>query len=271
MQLLSQKDYPEKNYTKAIVGFGPQESHFVLELIYIYGVEKYEAVTAWAHFGIAAQDIYPIVEKVRQLGGVVTTEPGTADGGIPTKEELKVSHHEPFTAEFHLRNIHGTCSVDLNRQGHGPVRPLLLQSLHLLVHRHVRKSTAEWWTCDAPCRVCKTMLDPITCRRLFLRARFTRRCESAFGGFARRHCPNSSCREIIINERGGDGEVGGTFKCPSCHRSSRFRDADDGSSACKAAAAEAVNFFTFFFKIFFWLPVIEFMRFNMPHVQRIFD
>ncbi|XP_030542840.1 lactoylglutathione lyase GLX1-like isoform X2 [Rhodamnia argentea] len=81
MQLLSQKDFPEKKYSKAIVGFGPQESHFVLELIYIYGVEKYEVGTAWAHFGIAAQDIYPIVEKVRQLGGVVTREPGTTAGG----------------------------------------------------------------------------------------------------------------------------------------------------------------------------------------------
>ncbi|XP_018730799.2 lactoylglutathione lyase GLX1-like [Eucalyptus grandis] len=81
MQLLSQKDFPENNYSKAIVGFGPQESHFVLELIYIYGVDKYEVGTAWGHFGIAAEDIYPIVEKVRQLGGVVTKEPGTIEGG----------------------------------------------------------------------------------------------------------------------------------------------------------------------------------------------
>ncbi|KAL3733474.1 hypothetical protein ACJRO7_022923 [Eucalyptus globulus] len=81
MQLLSQKDFPEENYSKAIVGFGPQESHFVLELIYIYGVEKYEVGTAWGHFGIAAQNIYPIVEKVRQLGGVVTKEPGKNEGG----------------------------------------------------------------------------------------------------------------------------------------------------------------------------------------------
>ncbi|XP_030453662.1 lactoylglutathione lyase GLX1-like isoform X1 [Syzygium oleosum] len=81
MQLLSQKDFPEKNHSKAIVGFGPQESHFVLELIYVYGVEKYEVGTAWGHFGIAAEDIYPIVEKVRQLGGVITKEPGKNEGG----------------------------------------------------------------------------------------------------------------------------------------------------------------------------------------------
>ncbi|KAF8024031.1 hypothetical protein BT93_F1284 [Corymbia citriodora subsp. variegata] len=86
MQLLSQKDFPEKKYSKAIVGFGPQESHFVLELIYIYGVEKYEVGTAWGHFGFFfffffLGKIYPIVEKVRQLGGAVTKEPGTNEGG----------------------------------------------------------------------------------------------------------------------------------------------------------------------------------------------
>ncbi|KAF8009145.1 hypothetical protein BT93_J0207 [Corymbia citriodora subsp. variegata] len=81
MQLLSQKDFPKKNYSKAIVGFGPQESHFVLELIYIYGVEKYEIGTAWSHFGLQYEDIYPIVDKVRQAGGVITREPGTSDGG----------------------------------------------------------------------------------------------------------------------------------------------------------------------------------------------
>lgn len=34
MKLLSQKDFPEQKYSKAIVGFGPQDTHFVLELTY---------------------------------------------------------------------------------------------------------------------------------------------------------------------------------------------------------------------------------------------
>ncbi|KAI6687517.1 hypothetical protein NL676_024345 [Syzygium grande] len=68
MQLSSQKDFPEKNYSNTIVGFRPHESHFALELIYIYGIERYE--------------IYPIAEKVRQLGGVLTKEPETDEGGL---------------------------------------------------------------------------------------------------------------------------------------------------------------------------------------------
>ncbi|OWM88775.1 hypothetical protein CDL15_Pgr002542 [Punica granatum] len=81
MKVLSKKDFPEEKYTKAIVGFGPQESHFVLELIYIHGVEKYELGTAFGHFGIATQDIYAMVEKVRAFGAVITREPGTMGGG----------------------------------------------------------------------------------------------------------------------------------------------------------------------------------------------
>ncbi|KAL3733477.1 hypothetical protein ACJRO7_022926 [Eucalyptus globulus] len=85
MQLLSQKDFPENNYSKAIVGFGPQESHFVLELIYIYGVDKYEVGTAWGHFGIAAEDFSCLdisdCGESSTIGRVVTKEPGTIEGG----------------------------------------------------------------------------------------------------------------------------------------------------------------------------------------------
>ncbi|KAI4388373.1 hypothetical protein MLD38_000707 [Melastoma candidum] len=81
MKLLSSKDFPEEKYTKAIVGFGPQASHFVIELVYHYGVKSYDLGTAFGHFGIVAEDIYPIVERVRQHGGKITREPGTMGGG----------------------------------------------------------------------------------------------------------------------------------------------------------------------------------------------
>nr|XP_023902339.1 lactoylglutathione lyase GLX1-like [Quercus suber]POE48197.1 lactoylglutathione lyase [Quercus suber] len=82
MKLLSQKDFPEQKYSKAIVGFGPQDTHFVLELTYIYGVDKYDIGTGFGHFGIATQDIYTVVENIRAKGGVITREPGPiAEGG----------------------------------------------------------------------------------------------------------------------------------------------------------------------------------------------
>ena len=45
MKLLSQKDFPEQKYSKAIVGFGPQETHFVLGLTYSMTTSKFSATT----------------------------------------------------------------------------------------------------------------------------------------------------------------------------------------------------------------------------------
>jgi lactoylglutathione lyase len=81
MKVLSRKDFPEKKYSIATVGFGQQDSNYVLELIQIQGVEKYDIGTAFNHFGIASEDIYAIAEKVRAFGGVITREPGTMGGG----------------------------------------------------------------------------------------------------------------------------------------------------------------------------------------------
>ncbi|XP_040990452.1 lactoylglutathione lyase GLX1-like isoform X1 [Juglans microcarpa x Juglans regia] len=75
MKLLSQKYFPKQKYSKAVVGFGPQDTHFVLEFTCIHGVEKYEIGTAFGHIGIATQDIYAMVENIRAKGGVITREP----------------------------------------------------------------------------------------------------------------------------------------------------------------------------------------------------
>lgn len=34
MQLLRKRDVPEEKYSNAFLGFGPEESHFVVELTY---------------------------------------------------------------------------------------------------------------------------------------------------------------------------------------------------------------------------------------------
>ncbi|KAB1215183.1 Lactoylglutathione lyase [Morella rubra] len=81
MKLLKQKDFPELKYSKAVVGFGAQDTHFVLELTYIHGVDKYDIGTAFGHFGIATEDVYAAVETIRAKGGVITREPGPNEGG----------------------------------------------------------------------------------------------------------------------------------------------------------------------------------------------
>ncbi|KAI5333763.1 hypothetical protein L3X38_023895 [Prunus dulcis] len=83
MKVLSRKHFPEEKYSNAVVGFGPQETHFVIGLTSHHNeADKLEVGTTFNHFGIATQDIYNIVEKIRANGGVITREPGPiATGG----------------------------------------------------------------------------------------------------------------------------------------------------------------------------------------------
>lgn len=81
MKLLRQRDIPEEKYSNAFLGYGPEDSHFVVELTYNYGVESYDIGTGFGHFAIATEDIYKLVEDIRAKGGVVTREPGPVKGG----------------------------------------------------------------------------------------------------------------------------------------------------------------------------------------------
>ncbi|GFZ06332.1 glyoxalase/bleomycin resistance protein/dioxygenase superfamily protein [Actinidia rufa] len=81
MKLLRKRDIPEEKYSNAFLGFGPEESSFVVELTYNYGVDKYDIGTGFGHFAIATTDVYKLVEDVRAKGGNVTREPGPVKGG----------------------------------------------------------------------------------------------------------------------------------------------------------------------------------------------
>lgn len=81
MKLLRKRDVPEEKYSNAFLGYGPEESHFVLELTYNYGVDKYDIGTGFGHFAIATQDVYKMVEDIRAKGGTITREPGPVKGG----------------------------------------------------------------------------------------------------------------------------------------------------------------------------------------------
>eukprot|EP00252_Welwitschia_mirabilis_P027218 TRINITY_DN9279_c0_g1_i1.p1 TRINITY_DN9279_c0_g1~~TRINITY_DN9279_c0_g1_i1.p1 ORF type:complete len:370 (+),score=79.49 TRINITY_DN9279_c0_g1_i1:86-1195(+) len=81
MKLLRKRDVPEERYTNAFLGFGPEETHFVVELTYNYGVDSYNLGTGFGHFGIAVEDVYKAVELIKAKGGKVTREPGPVKGG----------------------------------------------------------------------------------------------------------------------------------------------------------------------------------------------
>ncbi|KAG9439231.1 hypothetical protein H6P81_019396 [Aristolochia fimbriata] len=81
MKLLRKRDIPEEKYSNAFLGFGPEETNFVVELTYNYGKDKYDIGTGFGHFAIATEDVYKLAENVRAKGGKVTREPGPVKGG----------------------------------------------------------------------------------------------------------------------------------------------------------------------------------------------
>ncbi|XP_010254032.1 PREDICTED: probable lactoylglutathione lyase, chloroplastic [Nelumbo nucifera] len=81
MKLLRKRDIPEERYTNAFLGYGPEDSHFVVELTYNYGVDKYDIGTGFGHFGVAVEDVAKTVDLIKAKGGKVTREPGPVKGG----------------------------------------------------------------------------------------------------------------------------------------------------------------------------------------------
>ncbi|XP_044394030.1 probable lactoylglutathione lyase, chloroplastic isoform X2 [Triticum aestivum] len=81
MKLLRKRDIPEEKYTNAFLGYGREDAHFVVELTYNYGVDKYDIGAGFGHFGIATDDVAKTVEIIRAKGGKVTGEYGTVKGG----------------------------------------------------------------------------------------------------------------------------------------------------------------------------------------------
>ncbi|KAI4337491.1 hypothetical protein L6164_015901 [Bauhinia variegata] len=81
MKLLRKRDIPEERYTNAFLGYGPEDSHFVVELTYNYGVDKYDIGTGFGHFGVAVEDVSKTVDLIKAKGGKVTREPGPVKGG----------------------------------------------------------------------------------------------------------------------------------------------------------------------------------------------
>eukprot|EP00887_Chlorella_sp_A99_P003381 scaffold7.g3381.t1 len=81
MKLLRYRDIPEEKYSNAFLGYGPEDTHFALELTYNYGVDAYDLGEGFGHFGLAVNDAYKTVEQVKAKGGKVTREAGPVKGG----------------------------------------------------------------------------------------------------------------------------------------------------------------------------------------------
>ena len=81
MTELRRRDVPDGKYTLAFVGYGPEDSHSVIELTYNYGTDRYEQGTAFGHLAIGVPDVAATTEMLRGLGAKVTREPGPVKFG----------------------------------------------------------------------------------------------------------------------------------------------------------------------------------------------
>ncbi|GLT85432.1 hypothetical protein SLE2022_036220 [Rubroshorea leprosula] len=81
MKLLRKRDIPEERYSNAFLGYGPEDSHFAVELTYNYGVDKYKIGNGFGHFGIAVDDVAKTVDLINAKRGKVIREPGPVNGG----------------------------------------------------------------------------------------------------------------------------------------------------------------------------------------------
>ncbi|KAI7745115.1 hypothetical protein M8C21_032011, partial [Ambrosia artemisiifolia] len=82
MKVLRQRNIPEERYANAFLGYGPEHTHFVIELTYNYGVDNYNIGNAFGHFGIALNNVAKTVDLVKAKGGKVTSQPSPAKAFI---------------------------------------------------------------------------------------------------------------------------------------------------------------------------------------------
>jgi len=81
MKELRRRDVPDGKYTLVFLGYGPEESHTVLELTYNYGVDRYDIGTAFGHLAVGVPDVHAACEKMRAGGVKITREPGPVKFG----------------------------------------------------------------------------------------------------------------------------------------------------------------------------------------------
>ena len=84
MTLLRKREVPEAKYTNVFVGYGPEDTHAVLELTYNWEQdEDYEIGTAYGHIALGVRGIYDICDKLEAAGVKIPGKPGPVKHGTP--------------------------------------------------------------------------------------------------------------------------------------------------------------------------------------------
>ncbi len=81
MRLLRKNDYPGGRFTLAFVGYGDERSEAVIELTHNWDTSSYDLGDGFGHIAVGVEDITAACDRVRELGGRVTREPGPMKHG----------------------------------------------------------------------------------------------------------------------------------------------------------------------------------------------
>lgn len=82
MKLLRRKDYPEGRFTLAFVGYGPEDTHAVIELTHNWDQDgPYDLGTGYGHVALGVHDIYAICTELEKAGANIPRKPGPMKHG----------------------------------------------------------------------------------------------------------------------------------------------------------------------------------------------
>jgi len=81
MRLLRRKDYPGGEFTLAFLGYRDESEEAAIELTHNWGTDAYDLGNGFGHIAIGVDDIRGACDRVRDLGGKVTREPGPMKHG----------------------------------------------------------------------------------------------------------------------------------------------------------------------------------------------
>ena len=98
MELLRKKDYPGGRFTLAFLGYGDESENAVVELTYNWDTSSYDIGEGFGHIAIGTGDIEGACNRVRELGGMVTREPGSMKHGATVIAFVK--DPDGYTIEF---------------------------------------------------------------------------------------------------------------------------------------------------------------------------
>ena len=77
MTLLRRMDFPEGRFTLAFVGYGPEDSHTVMELTHNWDLEgPYDLGTGYGHVALGVHDIYGVCKELEAAGARIPRRPG---------------------------------------------------------------------------------------------------------------------------------------------------------------------------------------------------